>query len=220
MGKREFNIEAIAVCGIVIAATALSLLLKHLLLNADEYVSSITTIISAIADLATLFLAMCAYKKYFIDEKIRDVNLNVIIKIIEELQKLEFIVSGDKYYLFLRFKNNTFYNQHSEYGQVKVFFTEDAFARLCEFVATCKSPFLPQTVNAALSKIDPITGETVKGQGEYAVIGIKMRKSNAEILRLNSTDFTLKEFQDLFYNLRSSIVKWLEENANKVDISF
>lgn len=186
----------------------------------SDFISLAVTVISAVTDLVMLVLAICAYRKYCIDDKIKDENVKAIIKVIENFQGLEFFVHGEQYLLCVRLKDAFFSNRYSEYDEIKVVFTREAFSRLAIFVSSSQSPFLPRGVADMLSKIDPVLGEVVEGKNDYAVIDVGVKERNSMILRIDQKDVCLRDFLRMFYDLRNSIVGWMKENATKVDINF
>ena len=214
------HIQASAtISGIVVSAIILLCLAQTVFPNANQRIAEVSTIVSAFAGLATLALGLCAYKRFFIDERIVDENAKAVINVIKRFQKLEFTVSSKSFLLFVRLKDKNIYNQFAKFELTRVCFTTEAFSRLSSFVSACQSPFLPHTIAKALENLTPFLGDEIDNKTDYAVVDSGFGK-HSEMLRLNQQDLNLKDFLNMFFDLHASITGWMKEHSSTIDISF
>ena len=207
------------ISGIVISAIILLCLAHPVSKNANQRIAEVSTIVSAFAGLATLALGICAYKRYFIDERIVDENAKAVINVIKCFQKLEFTVSSKTFLLFVRFKDKNIYSQFAKFELTRVCFTTEAFSKLSSFVSSCQSPFLPKTIAKALEKLTPFLGDEIDNKTDCAVVDSGFGKQS-KMFRFNQQDLNLKDFLNMFFDLHASITGWMKEHSSAIDVSF
>lgn len=217
--KKHFLVS-LGIMGVVILAVCVVILLHKYLGDNANVIADTSAMLSAITGLCTMVIAILAYRSYFIDNRIVDKNLDAVIKVIEEYQKMSFWIKGKNYVLIIRLNDRDFVSRYGDYSRRKLCFTKSAFTTLCDFVAFSKSPFLPQKIAKAIDMVTPCFGRSVDNPKGYAVVGILGRKQDAEVVLYNDKELTVEEFINMLNSVRLTILEWLSANAKNVDIIF
>lgn len=182
-------------------------------------ICQIPVFVSAITGIVTLFIAILAYKSYFIDGKIMDKNVDAIIKLIEEYQRLRFQIFGKNFVLVVCLDDKDFANKYHDYAKIAICFSHEAFSRIVNFASSCRSPFLPQDIVRSLERITPYLGSVQKVTEEIAVVRTLSDKST-EVMDFNGKIITIGELLEMLDDLRQAILRWMHSNSNKIDVNF
>lgn len=210
---------AICIALILLISTGFSLVGCCVGKQTFNLICQIPVFVSAITGIATLVIAILAYKSYFIDGKIIDKNVDAIIKVMEEYQRLSFQIKGKDFALFVRLDDKDFANRYQDYTKIAICFSLEAFSLIGNFVSACRSPFLPQDVVRSLKRITPSHGCVQKITKEIAVVRVWSDKST-EVMDFNGNIITIGEFLNMLNDVRQAILKWMHSNSNKIDVNF
>ena len=204
---------------ILLVSTGISLIGCKVENDVFSIICQIPVFVSAITGIATLVIAIHAYKT-FIDNRIISKNVEAVIKVIDEIQKLGFQIKGKNFFLFIRLNDKDFAKRYQGHEKESIYFSREAFGRIVDFVLTCKSPFLPQSISSSLERVAPSYGilkEAANGVAVVEVIGA----NSTEVMDYNGKVLTVKEFLDMFNDVSQAILKWMGSNAtNKIDLTF
>ena len=146
---------------ILVASTGLSLIGCKVENDVFSIICQIPVFVSGITGIVTLVIAILAYRT-FIDGRIIDKNVDAIIKVIDEIQKLRFEIKGKDFCLFICLNDKDFANRYKDHEKESIYFSRESFGRIVDFVSTCKSPFLPQSISSSLERVTPSYGNLKK----------------------------------------------------------
>lgn len=103
------------------------------------------TLISSIAGLLTLLIAIILFNKFGIETPLLQKNTEVVFLFLEEFKKTSFLIQGKSFGLFIRIQDQ--HHKHFEdwYGQ-KLLFSTEYSSGLDRFMKISESPFMPKSI--------------------------------------------------------------------------
>ncbi len=183
----------------------------------NQTINIIATLISSIASLFTLFIAIALFNKYGIETTLLQKNTEVVFSFLEEYKKINFCIKGKNFVLFIKIQNNLT-NQYNEWLDQKLCFSTEYISNLEKLFKISRNPFMPKSIHEKANKlkIDILTLDIREEEiNNYAIVGF-MENSLFEnkIGRFNGHDMTLSEFIKIVDELTFELENWIKKNSN------
>jgi len=182
------------------------------------------TIISGTASFITVVIAILLYNKYGIDKTIKDKNLEVSLKLLEEIKKTVITFSNKNFSAFYRPATWSYEIFESHYS-TKLLFPDTYYSDLEFIVKYSSNLFLPKEIKQKLDKIIPSSmgshSETTD-LTEYANVSIRGSKSNKWEMNIlnNEKDITMYDYFIKWDDLITTIQDWCDNNSSsKVELN-
>lgn len=183
------------------------------------------TVLSGLATLITLIIALLLYNKYGIEETVLQKRTEAVIALLSELKKTRFVFeSPDSNYYMIRIKwieKNYFEEKYSE----ELVFSSNYYIGMEKLTALVDDLFLPKTIVEKYSNLQFIVMTNLKPEElkKYTKVDIAGYKNpdNIKYGFLNDKKMTLIDFITYITDLKSEAENWLKENSNKdVDLNY
>ena len=111
--------------------------------------------------LVTLFLAILLFQKFGIEKNIVDKNLDRVEKLIEEIRKIRFVITGESFAIqFIPIKNSN-YDLPQHYLDKPIILTPETAEKIESTLSLSSDPFLPKQISAALEDLSFVGGKVV-----------------------------------------------------------
>lgn len=211
------------ICGLLIASISASIVAHHFINDACTFISVAASLTGAIANLLLAGIAVCAYKKHFLDPHLAGKNVEAVVNLLSKFQCLNFSVKGSRFVLFIRTNNTNFAQCFTSHRDDEIVFTERAFAALGDFVSAVRHPFLPQSISKSLNALTPSVGVVTSNKTKYAVVDALTaceKTGESNVMLFNERRLTIGEFLSMLNDVRVAVREWLEKNAEDVDADF
>ena len=201
----------------ILLSVILPLIFKEDSETFNETLNIIAALISSIAGLITLLIAILLFNKFGIETPLLEKKTEVVFKFIEEYKKVRFFVSGNKYGLMIRLHNPNDIAYEDWYGE-KLVFPVEYSEGLNSLMKISENPFMPKTITEKLAKINfyhlvmDVDDEKLEEYAKVTVQGQSIIEN--KFGRFNGKDMTLFEFLNLVDELRNEIIDWVNNNSN------
>jgi hypothetical protein len=183
----------------------------------NQTLNIIGTLISSIAGLMTLLIAIMLFNKFGIETPLLQKNTEVVFSFLEEFKKTSFQIQGKSFGLFIRIQDQ--HHKHFEdwYGQ-KLLFSTEYSAGLEKLIKLSESPFMPKSIYEKVNKLSfYILSMDVKDEDldKYATVQVLGQPLiGTKFGRINHQDMTLFEFLNILDDLKTEIKNWISKNSN------
>ena len=201
-----------------------------------DYSTKVTTMLSGLCGLATLYIAILLYDRYGVESKTKERTLAAIEETIAEIQKVHFILC---YYSDIQAKGTpkdyiiSLSFQGTKERALEYFSPESLSEPLyykssgmygCSLVVnnTQSKVFLPKSIAEAVNKLNVFKYESrtiARGTRPITTLSASYDKINNLSDSLDGADTNLPEeqysviqFLDAYYGVKDAILKWYEEN--------
>jgi len=183
-----------------------------------------SNMISALASLATLFIAVLLYSKYGVEKSILDKQTETVLRLLTELKKTRFLCEWSDGVLQLRL-DRLQDKYWKEYEDKKLLFDGGYAEGLKDIWDITEDVFLPVEI---ADKIDPLIVQVIIGdqkRKDYMVVEIpgypQKLKENHFFGLLNGKQMTVREFVLLWSAVTDATKKWLKEHSSiSFDLNF
>jgi hypothetical protein len=209
---------------VIILIVSLGITPFFLTQNANSALSVGTSIISALASIVTLLIALLLYSKYGVEKSLISKQTEVVFRLLTELKKTRFLIlwgNGNLLQLFLDMLGHEFIN---EYENKNLVFNMSYAEGLNNIWEIAEDIFLPTEI---ADKIRPLMVQSISGEKEkdkYMLVTVPGHSDKTKddfFGKLNHKDMTMKEFVDQWTLVIKESKKWLKEYSNmKVDLNF
>ncbi|MES2679411.1 MAG: hypothetical protein V4635_05975 [Bacteroidota bacterium] len=200
----------------LVGAIVIPILFRDSEETANQTINVIVTIVSSMASLLTLVIAILLFNKFGIETPLLEKNTSTVFNLIEEMKKVRFFISGDKYSLMVRLHDSSHTSYESWYSERLAFSTEyiEGLDRLFKI---SDSPFMPKTIYEKVDRLrffvmTIISDEDLKKYATVQVAGQSL--IGAKYGRFNEKDMTLLEFLDIIDDIKTETVNWISKHSN------
>ncbi len=183
----------------------------------NQILNIIGTLISSIAGLLTLLIAILLFNKFGIETPLLQKNTEVVFSFLEEFKKTSFQIQGKNFGLFVRIQDQ--HHKHFEdwYGQ-KLLFSTEYSSGLDRLIKLSESPFMPKSIYEKVDKLRfyvlvmDVKDEDLDKYATVQVLGQPL--IGAKFGRFNHQDMTLFEFLNIIDDLKTEIKNWISKHSN------
>ena len=183
----------------------------------NQTLNIIGTLISSIAGLLTLLIAIILFNKFGIETPLLQKNTDVVFSFLEELKKTSFQIQGKSFGLFIRIQD-----QHHKYFEdwysQKLLFSTEYFSGLDSLMKISESPFMPKSIYRKVDKLRyHVLVMDVKDEDldNYATVQVSGQSLiEAKFGRFNHQDMTIFEFLNIIDDLKTEIKSWISKHSN------
>lgn len=207
--------------------TILSVVLVFKLQSSDETINQSinvsSTIIGAAASVMTFILALLLFNKFGVENTIVEKRNSVVFSLLERLNSLTlYIENANGSSMPLRFDNKSKTYLEPFYGVTLIFSSTSYLRELERIFEIADSPYTPKSIGEKVEflRFRSLTHvSTSEEMSKYAKIYVKSQRNEHDTFgKLNSRDYTLFEFVNLYYDLKDTIIDWIKRNSS-MDIS-
>jgi hypothetical protein len=201
----------------IILAVFLPIIFREKTEGFNQILNVIATLISSIAGLLTLLIAIILFNKFGIETPLLQKNTEVVFSFLEEFKQTSFQIQGKSFGLFIRIQDE--HHEHFEewYGQ-KLLFSTEYSSGLDKLRKISESPFMPRSIYKKADKlrfyvlIMDVKDEDLNNYATVQVSGQSLIE--AEFGRFNRQDMTLLEFLNIIVDLKTEIKNWISKYSN------
>lgn len=218
------NMRKIAITTLFITIAACAALPFFLTSTATDSLVVSSNMISALASLATLLIAVLLYSKYGVEKSVLDKQTETVLLLLTELKKTRFLCEWSDGMLQLRL--DCLQDKYwGKYKDKKMLFDGGYAEGLKNIWDITENVFLPVEI---AEKIDPLTVQFIIGSQkgkDYMVVKIpgysQKLKGKHFFGLLNGKQMTVREFVLLWSTVVGATKKWLQEHSSiSVDLNF
>lgn len=183
----------------------------------NQTLNIIGSLISSIAGLVTLLIAIMLFNKFGIETPLLQKNTEVVFSFLEEFKKTSFQIQGKSFGLFIRIQDQHHKYFEDWYGQ-KLLFSTEYSSGLYRLIKLSESPFMPKSIYEKVDKLRfYILSMDVKDEDldKYATVQVLGQPLiETKFGRFNNQDITLFEFLNIIDDLKTEIKNWISKNSN------
>ncbi len=208
---------------IILASIILPFLFKVESEPFNQTLNTVGGLISSIAGLITLLIAIILFNKFGIETPLLEKKTEIVFSFIEEYKKVVFSIGCKRFVLFVRLYNPD-HLLFEEWYSEKLMFSPDYADGLNTLNKISNNPFMPKTISEKMNNLNfnmLLMDIENKDIDEYAkvIVSGKGNKEN-KFGRFNGEDLTLYDYLNLIDELRNEIISWLEKNSSySVDLN-
>ncbi|MBK6876853.1 MAG: hypothetical protein IPG99_10495 [Ignavibacteria bacterium] len=183
----------------------------------NQTLNIIGTLISAIAGLLTLLIAIVLLNKFGIETPLLQKSTEVVFSFLEEFKKTSFFIQGKGFGLQVRIQDQ--HHKHFEdwYAE-KLLFSTEYYSGLDRLMKISESPFMPKSIYEKVAKLRfYLLVMDVKDEdlSNYATVQVSGQSLiGAQYGRFNHQDMTLFEFLNILDDLKTEIKSWIDKHSN------
>lgn len=193
---------------------------------ANEAISVGSNLISALASLVTLIIALVLYSKYGVEKSLLDKQTDVVFRLISELKKTRFIILWEEeniLFLQLDMLKDEYW---SDYKDKELLFSFGYAEGLNNIWQIAENIFLPSVI---MEKMKPLMVHSIRGVSEtetikymrVSALGLSKEAKDNSFGILNSKSISLEQFVMHWRDTIEVSKKWLKEHSNiSVDLNF
>lgn len=190
----------------------------------NQTINIVATLISSIASVMTLVIAIVLFNKFGIETPLLQKNTEIVFSFVEEFKKTRFTISGKSYSLYIQ-PHDSLHKYFEERYAEKLLFSMDFLKGLENLFKISESPFMPKTISEKVDRLKfYILVMDVKEEDlhKYATVTVSGQSLiGAEFGRFNEADMTLFEFINIIDDLRTEIDLWFKKHSNySPDLNF
>lgn len=197
--------------------------------NTSSKVTLSTSIISALSSLLTLIIALLLYRKYGIEGKLLEKNLESTEKLLFELGKVRITFKNDRSFIqFFPLKKEFYIKEKEilEYQKTQLIFLKQGLQNLGKISEFAYNPFLSKSIAIQLRSFEFIYGSLIeiKDYDKFlkteiyvtsnSTIALTDKEFNESYLSFNDKKITFQEFQYQWWKVTRTIRDWLKENSS------
>lgn len=183
----------------------------------NQTLNIISTLISAIAGLLTLLIAILLFNKFGIETPLLQKNTEIVFSFLEEFKKTSFFIQGKTFALMVRTQDQHHKLFEDWYSQ-KLLFSANYSSGLDRLLKISESPFMPKSIYEKMDKLRfYMLTMDVKDDNldDYAIVQVAGQSLIEEKFgRFNHQDMTLFEFLILIDDLKTEIKNWINKHSN------
>jgi hypothetical protein len=212
---------------IIIAIILLIVIFTAIFILNDQIIESLKdafSIIEGISSIVVVIIAFMLYDKYGFEKTIKEKNLEVSLKLLEEIKKTTILIVGKDEFLQYRLTSFSIMVYEHRYKE-KLLFSENYYDNLNPIFEFSNNLYLPNEIKLKLDKIIPYTmgkcTQTVN-LDEYWKVVIKGDKSKEWLYNMinNQSDITVFDYLTNWDDLITTIQDWCSKNSDsKVDLN-
>lgn len=190
-----------------------------------------TSIISALSSFITLIIALLLYKKYGIENKLLEKNLESSEKLLSELGKVRITFKNDRSFIqFFPLKKEFYIKEKEilEYQKTQLIFSERGLQSLGKISEMAYDPFLPKSIALELRFFEFIHGALIEPKDYSKFLKTEIyvapnstfdliNKNVNRYLSFNDEKITFQEFQYQWWKVTKAIKDWLKKNSSNYD---
>lgn len=178
------------------------------------------TIVSSLAAVATLSIALLLFNKYGIDSSLIDKNSTKVFELLEQIKAIRFSFETKEHWFNIGmsdpFKNNEFIEN---YYQEKLIFSETYYNSLRRVFELNDSPFMPTVIVEKIERLQPylMSFDVDQGtQGDYYKVLVMgdSKIPETKFGRFNGEDISLFEFLNILNDINDVVQKWVRSNSS------
>ncbi len=188
-----------------------------------KHLKDVLSIISGITSFVVMLIAILLYNKYGVDKSIKDKNLEISLKLLEELKTINIGVWRESFGMQHRITTFSIDLYESHYG-TKLLFPKSYYDDLNHIFAFSNNLYLPKSIKEKLDNIipyilTPITQEI--DQKQFGKVSINLNKDvEYGFYEINNEQLTVFEYLVKWDELVTSIQEWCNKNAEtKLDLN-
>lgn len=199
----------------------LSFLLKE---STIESIKDAFSIIGGVASFIVMIIAIMLYDKFGIEKTIKEKNLDVSLKLLEEIKKITIVIKGYNYKVFYDVTKIPINAFEEHYGE-KLLFPENYREELNSIFVYTNNLYLPREIKEKLDAIIPYSlgalNDGINNDG-YGKVIINYRDSTKWMYNHinNETDIKLYDYLIKWDELIFTIQNWCKNNSDsKIDLN-
>ena len=177
------------------------------------------TIISSLAAMVTLWIALLLFNKYGIDSSLIEKNSSKVFELLEQIKATRFSFGSNKLWFNIVMSDPFKYNKQIEnYYKEKLIFTETYTYSLQKLFEINSSPFMPTVISEEVDRLQLFLMSFDVQQNiidDYLKVLVMDGKETSEIKfgRFNGEDLTVFEFLNILENIKVAVEKWVNQNS-------
>ncbi|MGA2623692.1 MAG: hypothetical protein ABSF91_07560 [Bacteroidota bacterium] len=220
MKRFYFSILLIAIVGFCLC------LPFHLIENTRKLLLDGMSILSAVASLLTLVIALLLFEKFGIEATLLKKQTEAVMRLLDAIRKFEMLIHGDRHYILFRVSRRNVIYYKEFYNKILIFNTS-AFRFAKELDDSCEDVFMPKEI---LKKIAPLRISMIsslsseeQNSKEYLKVDYSFddRKESKEDYGLPEEEkISFQQYVTYWNEIVLSIQQWLQKNSSiKVDLN-
>lgn len=204
---------------------AVGILPFFLTLPRNEYLTVSANLISSLASLTTMLIALLLYKKYGIERSVIDKQTEIVVKLLYILKELTFGYEGSDGTMLLLGLDSVCYHFWKKYKYRKLLFDYGYVQGLTEIQNIAKDVFLPVEIAKTFVPLTFHSITPVKDKQNYFKVITPGGYCNKKITYthglLNETEITLEDFINMWKTVIQSATNWLKKHSEMpVNLNF
>jgi hypothetical protein len=202
-----------------------TLVIGSLFLNKDilENLRNTFTVISGTASFITVVIAILLFNKYGIDKTIKDKNLEISLKLLEEIKSIRIIITSDDFGCYYQ-PTVVPIEQYEFAYKAKLLFSK-TYANDLQFLRKYSTNlYLPLEIKKKLDILIPSAmgriQELIK-ESDYALVTINGNESEGTYNWINSVEeITVFKYLIMWDELITTVKNWCVRNSDsKIDLN-
>lgn len=181
------------------------------------------SIILGITSVVVMVISILLFKKYGIDKSIKEKNLDIVLKLLQEIKKVTLTFNGERSTCFFRLGKYSMVEFEDYYNQ-KILFPSNYSMDLNSIFTFSDDLYIPDEIKEKLDKLIPYSMARTKviDENDYFRLFIKRSHSkDSGVNRINDRiDITLFDYLIMWDELITTIKNWINKNSDsKIDLN-
>ncbi len=208
--------KKIVILLVVLSIVALGITPFFVTQNTNDALSVGASIISALASIITLLIALLLYSKYGVEKSLVAKQTEVVFSLFEELKKTRLVVK-DKESMLQLFLHTIGRQFSSDYKNKNIMFSRSYFEGLNNIWQIAEDIFLPTEIAVKIRPlmVQLISGVKSKSKHMLVVVPGYVYEGKDDFFgKLNNRDMTLQEFVNQWESVIKESKMWLKDHSN------
>lgn len=185
----------------------------------NQTITLSATVLSSLASIVTLWIALKLFNKYGIDASLIEKNSNKVFDLLEEIKTTQFSFASTGRMFYINMSNPFKYDKQIErFYTDKLIFPDTYINSLQKIFKINNSPFMPTDIAKEVDRLQffllsyDVPKETINNYVHVRIMGVK-DKDEISFGRFNGKDITVLEFLNIINNIKNATEKWIRDNS-------
>ncbi len=190
--------------------------------QALQKIDSLANIISSLAALTTLFLALLLYNKFGIENKLLNKNLQTVTEFLKEVSNIRLLFDSDNQLIPFTPSQKDFYRKEKSLDQDNtVVFQKEYLTMLAPVLSYINNPFFPKSIARTLKELEiqhvrSVSKEILERKNTLKLIVVyKPPKTRKDLyLSLSEEPMTYQSYINKWESVMIQTQKWLRKHSS------